>query len=98
MTRARLTMSLLRGFWYWLSEVVYPWSSLRTATTSKSPIAQTMRVSSGLSPSDLTRTTLSSPETVSMSQTTDGSVSVTVRLGLREAWKDWEISSVDTRL
>ena len=83
--------------WFnWLMEWASRSSPPRTVTTWTQPTAPTTTDSSDSSPGETTQTTLFSREMATSLRTQDGSPVITVNVGLREAWKDWEISSVVT--
>src|SRR5262245_31306690 len=91
-----MTTSWRTRYAAWLTERGFPWRSPRTATTSTPRIGTTTTVSNDSWRSGQTQTTLFSPEMGSMYATPDGLQIVTVNIGLREDWRDWQISSVVT--
>src|SRR5262245_7742804 len=80
----------------WQARLGSLWSSLRTRTTSRWRTEQTTTGSSDSSRSAQIQTTLFSPAMASTYATVDGLRTITVNVGLREEWKDWEISSAVT--
>jgi hypothetical protein len=90
-----MTSWLMRWF-RWRAKRAYPWSSPKIRTTSIPRTAPITTVSSDSWRSDQTPTTPFSPEMVSTSATPDGLQTIMVNIGLREEWKDWQISSVVT--
>src|SRR4029077_19212651 len=91
------TMRLWRTPW-WASQTRLGsrWSQRRTATTSSLKTEPNTMGSRGLLPSDQTPTTLFSQEMAFTWHPNGGSAHIMVNIGLREEWKDWQISSVDT--